>query len=212
MNENNVSEKDNSPTRKMIEKRVNKFLNDYFKWFIFFEVAVILIFGYFLLLKPKYDQISLVTDAISKQEQLDYSKKDLELKDLNSLIASYKTIDQRSKDRIYAIAPVKKNEEELFSEMNYIVTKNGLILRDISWAKGSKLNNEGNDSGTDYLASGDLEQVTVNLNVVGANYESFKNFLSALENNLHLMDVENVSFDPGSGGITLVISTYYSKE
>jgi hypothetical protein len=200
--------------RKTRIRQFNMFLKYYFNWIVVGIVALIFISGFFFLLLPKYRQAANYISLANQQQALDASAKEEELKKIQQLLAAYDSIDKKYIDKINAIAPVIKNKEELFSELNYLVSVNQLILQSISLSVGDGYQDQGLLPATPAQADipASLETVNVSLVIVGINYESFKNFLAALENNLRLMDVLNVSYSPQSDATTLSVNTYYSKK
>jgi hypothetical protein len=197
--------------RKMLTKSVNKFLSDYFGFLIAGVVFLILAAGFFMLIKPKYDQTVQVIGVINKQEETDFENKKRELQKIKDLLKSYNDIDQNYKNKISSIIPIRENKEEIFSEVNYLVSRNGLILESVNLGEGGgyDISDSLPGGGEDYLASGEVKRISINLRVRGTDYEAYKNFLSAMENNLPILDVVNLSFDPGNKVSNFLIMTYY---
>jgi len=197
--------------RQMLKKTLNKMLSDYFVFFIVGVVVVILSFGFFFLLKPKYDQTKQLISVINKQEEADFESKKNELQKIKDLLQAYKDIEENYKKKINSIVPYRENKEEIFSEINYLVTRNGLLLQSVNLSEGGgyDISDSLSLGGKDYLASGEMKKVTISFGVRGTDYEVFKNFLSATENNLPLLDVVSLSFDPNNKVSNFLIDTYY---
>lgn len=197
--------------RKLLKKTINKLLSDYFNIFIAIAVLLVFIFGYFFLLKPKYDQTVQVISVINKQDEADFENKKKELQKIKDILKSYNEVEDSYKKKILSIAPVRENKEEIFSEINYLVSRNGLILQSVSLSEGGgyDISDSISSGGENYLASGEIKKVTISLRVGGTDYEAFKNFLSAMENNLPLLDVVNLSIDPGNKISNFLVDTYY---
>ena len=213
-NKDFAEQEETSESRRIWIKKLNKFLSDYFRWLVVAIVAVVLASSYFLLLKPKYDQTMNHLNLANRQEQADFNAKNEELKKVKALLDAYAGIDPNYLDKVKAIAPAVQNKEELFSEINYLVSRNQLFLQSVSLSEvggygGSNLVAE---TPADKEIAGKIRSVTVSLSVAGADYQGLKNFLAALENNLRLMDVTSLSFSPGGGSTILSFITYYVKE
>ncbi len=198
---------------KVRSKRVNKFLSDYFNWIVGFVVAVVFILGAFFLLLPKYEQTANYVNTVNQQQVLDVSSRQDELNKIQQLLASYNKIDKTYIDKVNAIAPAVQNKEELFSELNYLVSVNQLFLQSISLSSADNYQDQGivpiTTQEKPIISS--LQTVTIVMAVRGTTYESFKSLLSSLENNLRLMDVLSIRFDPNAQTTELTINTYYSK-
>ena len=188
--------------RNSRSRQFNKFLENYFKVIVIGIAAVIFIFGFFVLLLPKYEQTVKYVDVFNKQQSLDVSDLQSQLKKTQQLIASYDNISQEDVAKIAAIAPAVQNKEELFSELNYLVSTNQLILQSISLSSASGYQDQG-------LLP--ITGVSITLSLAGVNYTALKNFLSVLENNLRLMDVTHLTFSPQGESVQMSINTYYSK-
>ena len=214
MPEKDFEEKGGLEAKKTLTRKLNKFLNDYFKWVIVLAVLAVLIFGFFFLIMPKYVQTTRYVGSINEQEKIDLQAKIEELSKIKELISAYAKIDQQYIDKVSAIAPIRNNKEELFSEINYLVNKNQLLLQSMSLGDvtGYRDNKLLKQTAAGKKISENIEEITINLFVRGTNYESFKNLLSTLENNLRLMDVLSVNFDPVGKTTWLTIDTYYVKQ
>ncbi len=201
----NKWDKKNAETgrKKVIKKEVNRFLNDNFKWFIIIVIILIFIFSYFKLIKPRYEEAVKLVGVIIRQEGINTEKKQKELEKIRDFLFAYSQIEAKHLEKINSVLPFKYNQEELFTELNQIVSKNGLILQSVSLNKESQVKGAAN-----YLA-GKIKKIKINLNVKGTDYNALKNFLFSLENNLKLMDVTNINFSPSGETTSLVIDTYY---
>jgi len=195
-------------------RALNKFLSDYFKWVVAGIAAVIFVAGFFFLLLPKYQQTINYLDVFNKQQIMDASTKQNELNKAQQLIVSYNSIDKNSIDKVNAIAPVAHNQEELFTEFNHLIASYQLSLNSISISVGDGYTDKNlvPIAPEDEAIAAGLQTAHVNISISGlTSYDSFKSFLTAMENNLHLMDILNVSYGADTKGLDLSIDTYYSK-
>jgi hypothetical protein len=144
---------------------------------------------------------------------LDFEAKKAELARLKDLLAVYNSLDKKNIDKINFIAPVKQNKEELFTEINYLVSKSQLVLLSVALSGGGAYQDRGifkNTTEKNNQAE-KIESVSVNLSISGTDYSAFKALLDLLENNLRLIDVTSLSFDPKSESTTLTMDVYYLK-
>lgn len=213
MSEKGLEEEGEVETKKIFTKKLNKFFNDYFKWIIVMVVFTVLVFGFLFLILPKYKQTAKYLNMANEQEKADYETKKKELAKIEELLSSYESIDRKYIDKVNAVAPARINKEELFSEINYLVSKSQLSLQSVSLGEIALYEGNGSFVAGDVAAAiaGNIEVVSIEISVAGTNYESFKNLLSALENNLRLMDVVKIAFSPAGKITALTINTYYTK-
>ncbi len=194
-----------------VKRRVNLILNNYFGFILIGIAVVVLSLGYFLLIGPKYDKTIKAIDVYNRQEEANFTAKKKELLKVRDMLKTYNDVDDDYKKKVYSIVPVRENKEEIFSEINYLVGRNGLILQSVS------LNEAGGRSPIDfipkeednYITRNEIKKISISLSVRGTDYEAFKNFLSAMENNLPVMDVIDLNFDPTGESSTFLIDTYY---
>jgi hypothetical protein len=201
-------------TSKLWVREFNKFLSDYFRWIVIAIVVIIFVFGYFILLKPKYDQTISYIGILNQRDQVDFDAKNNELNRIKTLINDYKSIDKNYIDKMSIVAPVIKNKEELFSEINYLVSRNQLFLQSISLSEfgGYADNNLVAMNAAGQNVSGNIRSITVSISVLGTDYQGLKDFLAVVENNLHLMDVPTLTFDQSGNSTVMTINTYYVNE
>ena len=205
--------------RKIFLKKINTFLIKYFKFLVLFLVLLVLVLGYFFLLGPEYKEIQTLIRNSQEQRQEMFLSKQKKLNRLKDYIKSYEKFSSEEKEKIDYILPQKYNQEELFSELNYLVEKNNLILKNIS-VKGGKTQVEFGQTKEDIekqvqdpilKTPAGVQKYAVDVSILGTNYYSLKNLLYTLENNLKLLDITQLNFSPGSKTVNLTLMTYYLK-
>ncbi|MCC6323922.1 hypothetical protein IT400_03990 [Candidatus Nomurabacteria bacterium] len=184
----------------------------------------------FFYVKPIYtDTMSLRTDFSSYSTALANSKNLQKTRD--TLIASYKAISPVDKERISRFLPNTVNNIQLILEIQQIANKHGLSIQNISFKPPvNDTVKEAPDTKTavkttktakvkDVALFGtfDLEFST------RADYDTFRLFVSDLEQNLRLIDIVSVDFvvpvpskqmidvDPNIYDFSLKIKTYWLK-
>lgn len=197
--------------RKVLVKRTNKFLSDNFKWFIVAVVLLILSLGYFRTLKPKYDQAREMFDITNQRMEDDYRSKKRELQKITDLLSAYSKVTPAYAEKIDSIAP--SSIDQIFTEINRIFIDNELLIKslninevDVRDPKAAKISKKKN-----YLASGEIGKLRISTTAMGTDYEAFKRLLYSIENHLRLIDIDNLSFNPGGQSTDLVMSAYFKK-
>lgn len=202
-----------------IKNKINIFLNNYFNGLVFVFFIILLIIGYFFIIRPKYAEIIAKADSATIEEETEYQKQLTYLRQLSELKKEFGEIDKRDVEKISDILPYEKNHEIIFAQMEKIVTENGYILTNLSIDAGDTGKNKGQrrsssteDEGGKTETSdqaGEVKKLSIRMSVKGMNYSGFKKLLSAIENNLRLMDINNLSFDPSGAGATFEITAYF---
>jgi len=198
-----------------LKQTFNLVLARYFIWVIVFFCLLVLIGGYLFFLKPKYDYISNLAVENKTNQEEEYLSREQTLEKIKSLLGSYRKVDAASIKKVNHILPAQYTKEEIFTQIESIVKRNGLILASINleaeeqdknslidWVK----NNE-----TDTSLPAEVKRIKVSIDVVGTDYSSLKTLLGALENNLMLVDIVNLEFQPKGDSTSIIFDTYYSK-
>lgn len=206
---------------EQLKQKVNGFLIKYFNLLAIALAVIILIAGFFLLIKPKYNKISREIKLSNENSENKYNAAFNYLAQLNKLKAEYEKISPEDIKKIETILPSEEFYEELFVQLESIVLKNGLLLTSmqispegISSGKesdGAKARNnspEKNKAAEDILPK-EITKIKIMMNVAGVDYFGLKNLLYALENNLQLIDITNLNFSPDQKGVTIEMFAYY---
>lgn len=180
----------------------------YYKWIT--VVAVILIFAlsYYFVLEPKYQQVGLggQYNLDSLTEELD--KRKVYLEELKKLEANYEKISQDEIEKLEKILPAKKDIPGLFVQFQALAEKHGFLLTSISINDIPQ-----NEKDTQKVAN--LSRLSISLNLIGrgsGSYDEIKSFLSTIEYNMRLFDVNSVYFSPDSPDYSINLFTYYYEE
>ena len=118
----------------------------------------------------------------------------------------------------YILKP-KDVPEELFSQVEAIVKKNGLLLKSLKIESGGEESKDSSqkvsrttEEKTEVALPPEIGKTKATLEVLGVDYFGLKSLLASMENNLMLMDVASVNFAPEGNSVQLVFYTYYLKE
>jgi len=173
---------------------------------------IILAGGYFLILGPYYKQTKKkYLDSKTYNEAL-YNSKKTTLDKLVSVLSDFKDIKEIDKQRIDKILPSNRDHIDLFPEIEYITLRNGLLFGAIGIEHIPDFSKSYVSDGATMAKLANIGAFRINIGVSGADYENLKKYLESLENNLRLMDVVNLSFDPNGQTANLQILTYYWKD
>jgi hypothetical protein len=200
--------------KKTISK-INIFLVHYFKLVMAGIFVLLLVSGFFFLIFPKYRQITREVESAGEAKNAEYLKRRRYLDQLEKLKAEYLKINPEDIKRIDILLPKENNREELFAQLEDLISKSGFILNSLSASEtGDKQSNRrasGNNKEKTPKTESSIKpkEVKISMHIEGTNYEGFKNLLHTLENNLRLMDVTKLSFDPKGNKTSLDFIVYY---
>jgi hypothetical protein len=199
----------------LAKQKVNLFLSKYFNLVIIVVVLLILVISFFGLIKPKYNSILNSIQANVYQKEKIYLQQYRKLSESKQLIALFRSISPKEVEKVNSIIPKKYVREDLFSELERLVVGNNFLLKsieissnaDISSKKRGVANNINNPT-----LPPEIDQIHVNMSVGGVDYYGLKYLISVLENNLKLMDIVNLEFNPEGNNFNLEFWTYYLKD
>ena len=198
--------------------------NKYLKIVFSLVIALILIFGYFLLLQPKINTIRTTKGDITQELVKKEEKLNKLLTELGDLEIKYNDIkNRRSQDleKLYDVIPNNAEIADIFLIAKRLANDYGFQLLSIDIVEPS---NKGNKKGAEEIKESDLKSLVIHMvvaqvNDLGNGYDAFKEYLNGLENNLRLMDIQTVSFEGFSDAenetyatFNFSIITYFNKQ
>lgn len=203
---------------KKTEQKLNFFFNRYFKWFVLLIVLAFLVAGYFVVIKPKYQQTIQSIQRHVKLQSQNYLVKKENLEKAKELISVYNNTDNEKIRKINTLLPTDPSHEELFTVFDDLTSRNGLVLNRMDIFLASEKEEEsrsriGKKKEGAQLMERNLpeyiKKAEISIEVLGTDYAGLKSFLTSLENNLRLVDVVNINFDPGRESAELQLWTYF---
>ncbi|ETB63990.1 TPA: hypothetical protein DIC38_01310 [Candidatus Nomurabacteria bacterium] len=157
-----------------------------------FIVLSIILFVVFT--NPTYKEVGTL-----KMEVLQYKDAINNLNNLETLrdelLLSYRDIKEEDKEKLKHLLPDAVSSIELVLEIEKIASENMVVIKDVDFGsdKEATLSNSGIIGDTNTL-NNKYGEYTIGFKLE-AEYESFNKFLSELEKNLRLVDVESIKFD-----------------
>lgn len=150
---------------------------------IFLVLALIVFFS---MLWPTFTSINELNKKIT-QERAQYESQNQAVQVAQSIISQYKSLVSVSQTISLSI-PKDTEIQNLIAQINNISAQSGLLLQSIGFEEVG-LNAPVNSKSI--IENYKTLQLSINLT---GNYDSFKTWLSAVENNIRLMDVGAISF------------------
>lgn len=207
-----------------------KFFVKYFKIILILNVLIIFGLGYYWFLRPELIKTKQEVDLAEIENYAQYLA-DYLLK-LQSLQTAQRQLTAETLDKLSKILPNDQDIAGLFVQFQTIAEENGFILEaiDISQPKtetaaaGPQMaEEEFSDDQQVPLISGPMpasastptpastiKKLEISLTVSGNGYSALKNLLSAIEFNLRLFDISELTFDDiETGPYTIGLRTYY---
>lgn len=201
------------------KQKINALLIKHFKWLVILFILVELALGYFLLLKPKYEATAQSARNSQLGKEQEYLERREYLEKLKNLVAVFQSVKSSEIKKIDYILKKKDVPEELFSQAEAIVKKNGLLLKSLKIESGGEESKDSSrkvsrttEEKTGVALPPEIGKTKATLEVLGVDYFGLKSLLVSIENNLRLMDVVNVDFSPEGSSAQLTFYTYYLKE
>jgi len=224
---------------KKRRNNINRFLNSYFKYFLVVVIFAILLIAIIFLIKPQFKDAIIASNNILQERKTEFIKKYQELEKYKELIADFDIVDSSVAYKINKMVPAKYSRDDLFSEVTYFLISNNFKVDNVEVvsleenkdsislesdvnlgrrAVNTKIANSENTESTDDLYLGQLNSLPTNIgawvvkvSVSDVDYNKLKKLLNVLENNLKLIDIYYLDFQPDNHSVGIEFLTYYKK-
>lgn len=131
-------------------------------------------------IKVLNNQINVFNNALSKSKELQSVRDDL--------VKKYNAVSQENLNKINKLVPSSVDSVRLIIEMDDVVKRHGLVLRDISAKEMTE------DSKASFgKKKNPYEVVSINISAAGS-YETLLSFIDDLEKSLRLVEIKELSF------------------
>lgn len=118
------------------------FLNRYYRLIIIILSLLIIVLGFFLWLKPKYQEMKKLTALqlpLREEKLKELSNYAEELEKLAKNLTDFQTQYQEELQKLEKILPRKADLAGLFAQLEALITANGFELNSVSFTEGSSL-------------------------------------------------------------------------
>lgn len=197
-----------------LNKKPQPFYVVKFKLIVFVLILIIILPGYYLLIKPqylKYKSNLAIFNRLEKELRIN-------LKQLNSnkkIILDYQSINQLDKDKIDYILPNKPDIANLYVNLQAVAQKNNLTLTNLSINPLKTIEKKiifpKQESKQINKNLNLIANVEINLELESVSYAKMKKLFYDLETNLRLLDILNFEFSPSDGSLSLFLHAYHLK-
>jgi hypothetical protein len=180
-----------------------------FFWIIIvLAVIAVLFVAYKFFLLPEYNKIVSNAEVVKKNDE--YLDKLQYYNQLIDLRNAYAKIKPEDKEKINQIVSNINDQNELYREVEYIVSKNGLKVDSIdpvTLDKSYDLPNISGKAKQSPLLSG-MKLTMTSCKISDVNYESLIRVLKTFELNLRIMDIVKTDYDPLTKKASIQFITY----
>ncbi len=155
------------------------------------SIFLLLVFVILVGVKPAFSSVSnLRGEAALRKDEVEKERQVLEkIKSLSGAVDSR----QSEVKRLEAAIPNSESKPELISIMENLASQNGLGLIAISAELLPDDPKSRKERVENILQGAVLKTLKLDLKLTGS-YEAFKSWLDAVENNLRIFDIQNISF------------------
>ncbi len=226
-------------TAKKRHNNINRFLNYYFKYFLVFLLCIFLIIVIVFFIKPRFEKAVVTSNDILQKQKTEFIQKYQDLENYKELIAGFENVNPDITYKINKIIPTAYTRDDLFTEITYFLISNDFKVDNvevISLEKnetnipaetgvnlGRRVENTKKVDSSDTGTTSDLylKQLNSLPSTIGAwvvkvsisdiDYSKLKKLFNVLENNLRLIDIYYLDFQPESRSVNIEFLTYYKK-
>lgn len=153
---------------------------------------------FFMYTQPTYDsvqtenaQIAQYDEALSKASELQQLKQ--------SLLSRYNTFDSTQIDRLQKLLPDHVDNVRLILDIDSLAGKHGMALQNVVVSQNSS--SQGSQSATGIIGASkqSYDALTIKFTTQGS-YDTFRQFLAAVESSLRIVDLVSLNIARGSSG------------
>ena len=174
-------------------------------------LIAICIGAYFMYIDPMVNQVKALDMKLGEYNRVLQKSKDIKAK-REAVQAQYESLSETDTARLSKIIPDKFNQEVFANDINFMVSKYGMKIKDFKVSRSSPQNPEqaiGEVKSDTYVTS------SVSFTVSG-QYDQFLKLLGDVESSLQLLDVSSLSVRSSTGNklgddqmsFTLSMNTY----
>jgi len=209
-----------SPGLEKIAKKeqisqINLFLLKYFRLLTIAALVLFCLVSFLYLLKPKYDSIRTDIAESYENKQAEYEQLENYQRNLNQYINVFRNLSQGDRDRISLMLPENDSYKEFYYYFEEVVGQSNMILKSLEIkledASPLAVKKTVSKKTEEEILAERLGKIEIKVDIVGVSYGGLKSLLSVLENNIRIMDVDKVSFEPVTRSATLEILAYYLR-
>jgi len=149
------------------------------------SIAVLALYAW-----PQWQTVSALQDKHAELQDAQFKAQELtQLR--NNLIAQYDAIPNEEIQKVRKVVPAEYNPIKLAADINAIALRQGMVVREVSFADTQDMSSTGDGSIVDAPPATPYKVVRVSLSTEG-QYRNFISLISDLERNLQLLDITNV--------------------
>ncbi|OGF87205.1 hypothetical protein A3B19_03140 [Candidatus Giovannonibacteria bacterium RIFCSPLOWO2_01_FULL_46_32] len=152
-------------------------------------------------------EIGVIEDTLARLHELEGLR--------DELLNAYNSIPRSKVERLYDLLPQKPDSGNILVALERIARDRGVRLRRVDFIKDSQAAAPQTAGPARIAVKEEAAANTISYSfTLSASYESFRSFLAALEKNLRVADVTDISFTGGSSNLfefTLKAKSYYQR-
>ncbi len=196
-----------------LKSRVFKWFVAYFNYFVILFIVLLVALSYVFYFGPQKEKVEKIKNYNIAREEKYYHQNKRYLAYLKKQEKKYEAISKENKQRIQVMLPDRSDFPEIFAQFKRIIVGNGYTLQQINLGliKITK-NNFSKKEEKVFPLEPYIGKIHVDLIIKGVkNYTDYKRLLSLLENNLRLIDLDGIDYNPNNHTIELTGIIYYYK-
>lgn len=218
-----------SNKRKKFKNKFNSFLNANFQYLFFLLLFFVFWFSFEYIILPKYEKITVSSAEVLEERKKLFASEYKGLIDYKEAISFFDSINYSDIDKMDKMIPERYSREDLFVEFSYFLMKNNFNIKDIkisdiesssaniqsTSSRRINISIEDNDISRSYQSLSSIPPNVgawlIKAEIVNVSYPDLKYLLDIIENNLKLIDIVYIDFDPSLNTVKFDALTYYKK-
>ncbi len=176
---------------EMISKRGN--------FIIYIEVILIILLGFFVLVIPKWKEVTVDTEGGLTHWQEEKDKLQAALVDAQKLVKLYNNLDKNERDKLVKILPTEEDVPQLMNQLESLFYSEEIFLTDLVMTPV--------DTGE---LGGKIRTLDVEMTFSAPqDYYQFKKIMDKLERNVRILNIKSFRYSPGDENMSISAEAYF---
>lgn len=192
------------PPTTLADQKLGQWVAQHFFGTLVLVVVVVLLLGFLLFLRPEIKRGNSFSQDVIKRLTADIKASELLIQQIDAFRDKFTaTTPTAMLDKLNEVLPPTSQIPNLIINLEAVAEVSGLQIRNLNITEVPAAG-QGDSQQTEIP-----QQVMIKMDLTGGGYNAFKSFLIALERNVRLFDVEDLSFDPTKDSFSIRGAAYY---
>lgn len=192
-----INKSGGQPTKP--KKQFSEFIAKKGNLIIYAEVILIILLGFFILVIPKWKEVTADTEGGLSYWQEEKDRLQAALVDAQRLVKLYNNLDKNERDKLVKILPTEEQMPQLMDQLESLFYSEEIFLTNLTMVPV--------DTGE---LGGKIRTLDVEMTFSAPqDYYQFKNIMDKLERNVRILNIKSFRYSPQDEDISISAEAYF---